>query len=151
MERLRQDNPEKYKKLHQLQKENPEEFHTVIRREMAAHYQHSQKQHGMKERKAAMELVRKYHAADSDSEKARLRSEIKVLLDESFTTQIEAQMRRLKHYEEQMAAMRQRLQKRQSEREKFVSAELEGLLTNTRSKAPGDRPDERKKKKRDQR
>jgi organic radical activating enzyme len=123
-EYLRENDPKKFEELKKLRQENPEEF-----KKQVAELTEKMKEKFQKEREEFKALVEKYRETKSDADKAALKGK----LEEMMNKGIEMQKRRVEEMEKNLAQMKSKI----ADEEKNMQAKLDERLAQILSGKEG--------------
>jgi hypothetical protein len=141
MEVLREEHPKVHEGLIQLRRENQAEFMHQLRRArpivmeiLRRRMEQPERTEMMREaRRLDMELSRlrrAYQDAGADSERQRLRPEIRKRLEQRFELRLQHLRLEVRDFEERIRRARQQLTEREQNREAIVDEELERFVTS---------------------
>ncbi len=124
-EYLRQSDPKRFEEMQKLRQENPEEF-----KKQMAELSEKMKEKNQKEREEFKALADKYRETKSDVDKAALRAK----LEEYMNKRIETQKRRIEEMEKNLADAKSTLADEQKNIQTKIDERLNQVLSNTEGK-----------------
>jgi hypothetical protein len=127
MERLKQDNPDEFRRMQELREEDPERFQQVVRERLRDRVGSTLKEMVGRYDDRARELSRKYHEATSEEQKAELRQQLEDAVGEAFDARLSGQKRLLKRLEEQLDNLRGRIETREAHKDEICRQRLQEL------------------------
>lgn len=114
---------EDLEKLKKLSKENPEAFREEIRKRTE-----SKKTEFDGQNSNATELAEKIRKAQSDTEKAKIKSELRISVKEEFEKKMEINRKRLEQAEKQLGEFRIKLEERTQKADEIIDGRVNDLL-----------------------
>jgi len=130
LERLKTENPETFERLMQLRDTDPAKFHSELRRLLLRRGAPKPADPKVAADEAACrDLAQRYHAATAETEKTRLKAELRALVENMFAARTKADRERLARVEQEVDRLRARLAERETKRDEVCAARVEELLT----------------------
>jgi Spy/CpxP family protein refolding chaperone len=134
MEWLREEHPEKFKKLAQLRRENPREFREQVgdcmreyfkqqHPEMVEHFKTQRKQE-----QQLRKLAEKHRQTEDQEQRAAVETQMRALLEQSFDDRQQARGAELKKLEERLEEFRATLKAREDNKAEMIDLRLKGLI-----------------------
>ena len=125
VEYLRQSDPKKFEEMQRLRQENPEEF-----KKQMAEVSEKMKEKNQKEREEMKVLVDKYRETKSDADKAAVRAKV----EEYMNKRIEMQKRRVEETEKRLAQEKANVADEEKNIQSKIDERLNQILSNTEGK-----------------
>jgi len=117
---LSQEDLEKLKKLN---KENPEAFKEEMRKRMESKRSEFEGQNSK-----ASELAGKFHSAQNDNEKAKIKDELRNSVKKEFDSKMEMNRKRLEQAEKQLGEFKVKLDERKKKADEIIDGRVGDLL-----------------------
>ncbi len=137
LERLREENPERFARLMQLRQEDREAFRQELRQMVQDIHPLSGLHVGARQQEIA-ELVRQYHRTETEAERERLQEQLRQLLAAVFDEKIERSQHHIEMLSERLQRMTGELEEKKEQREQLIDHQLQYLLEKTDNHTAGD-------------
>ena len=120
---------EDFERLKKLNKDNPEAFREEIRKKMESKRSELGEQNGK-----ASELAEKFRKTQDDSEKEKIKNELRNSVKEEFDRKMELNFKRLEQAEKQLGEFKARLDDRKKKTEEIIDGRVNDLLKDPNMK-----------------
>jgi hypothetical protein len=143
--RLKEENPEKFEELKALHQQDPQAFRNELRKMAKQRFGNGRGGRGGKggggrpprggkgelrdEAQALRQLVVAYHQSSDDGEKERLEGEIRAAVATFFDKRIEKHEQHLERMQERLAELSDKLDEKRNNRDQVIEDKVEKLLT----------------------
>jgi hypothetical protein len=117
--------PEELERLKKLHEEDPTAFRAELMQKIK-----SKKDEVEKRNSKTFEMAKKYFATQDETEREKIKAEIKTALQEEFNEKMKQNEDRLQKAEKQLQGFRQKVEERKKNAEKIIEEKLRELTTD---------------------
>jgi hypothetical protein len=139
LEEIKKENPDEVEELMLLKKERPTEFRKILfqrqhelerleelKERDPGRYEQRKKEHSME--RQSRQLVEKFRASKNEKEKAKIKNDLSVVLNELFDLREKDREEEIKHLNEKLEHLKSVLDERKKRKKEIVDRRLQELI-----------------------
>lgn len=140
---MQEKDPEKFKKLMELKEQDPEAFRKKMVEEYGDRFRKGRDDHDQC-RKEIGEILKKYNEAASEEEKAKLKSQLRAKLAESFEKDLQRRSEKVERLAKYLSDIKKQVHERETNKESLINEQVEYLIQGKFRRDGSDKKDEKR-------